>query len=172
MIHSNRRQIVLFLAMIFGIGLIALTSWHRATTKLIYNPSSSAPRGWYVVQATADIHRGDFALVRLPATIAALADERKYLPKAVPLLKSVAAVGGDQVCELRGVVRINDAVAARSLRRDGAGRELIAWTGCGQLRAGDLFLLGTTNSASFDSRYYGPLSASSVIGKAIPVWTW
>ena len=111
-------------------------------------------------------------MVRLPAPIAALADERKYLPKTVPLLKSVAAVAGDQVCEQQGVVRINDAIVARSLQRDGSGRELMAWTGCQKLRAGDLFLLGTTNDASFDSRYYGPLFASSVIGKAIPLWTW
>lgn len=172
MIHANRQQVALLLVMIVGIGLVALPSRLWATAKLIYNPSSSAPLGWYLVQATTDIHRGEFAVVRLPAPIAALADERKYLPKTVPLLKSVAAVAGDQVCEQQGVVQINDAVVARSLQRDGSGRELMAWTGCQKLRAGDLFLLGTTNDASFDSRYYGPLFASSVIGKAIPVWTW
>jgi conjugative transfer signal peptidase TraF len=172
MIHVNRQRVALLLVMIVGIGLVALPSRDWATAKLIYNPSSSAPLGWYLVKATTDIHRGEFAVVRLPAPIAALADERKYLPKAVPLLKSVAAVAGDLVCEQQGVVQINDAVVARSLQRDGAGRELVEWTGCRQLHAGDLFVLGTTNDASFDSRYYGPLSASSVIGKAIPLWTW
>lgn len=172
MIHANRCRVALLLVMIVGIGLVALASQPWATAKLIYNASSSAPLGWYLVKATTDIHRGEFAVVRLPAPIAALADERKYLPKAVPLLKSVAAVAGDQVCEQQGLVRVNDAVVARSLRRDGAGRELVAWTGCRLLHTGDLFLLGTTNSASFDSRYYGPLSAASVIGKAMPVWTW
>lgn len=121
MIHANRQRVALLLVMIVGIGLVALASRHWATAKLIYNASSSAPLGWYLVKATDDIHRGEFAVVRLPTTIAALADERKYLPKAVPLLKSVAAVAGDQVCEVQGLVRINDAVAARSLRRDGAG---------------------------------------------------
>ena len=172
MIHANRRRVALLLVMIVGIGLVALASRHWATAKLIYNASSSAPLGWYLVKATDDIHRGEFAVVRLPAPIAALADKRKYLPKAVPLLKSVAAVAGDLVCEQQGVVRINDAVVARSLQRDGAGRELVAWTGCLKLHAGDVFLLSTTNNSSFDSRYYGPLSASSVIGKSIPVWTW
>lgn len=171
MIDANRRRIVV-IAMIVGIGLIASASRHRAIAILIYNPTSSAPRGWYRVQAPADLHRGDFALVRLPAGVAAFADERRYLPKTVPMVKSVAAVVGDQVCEQTGLVRINDIVVARSLQRDGAGRDLVAWTGCRRLRAGDLFLLGMTNNASFDSRYYGPLSASSVVGKAIPVWTW
>lgn len=172
MIHANRQRVAMLLVMIVGIGLVALPSRPWATAKLIYNPSSSAPRGWYLVKATTDIHRGEFAVVRLPAPIAALANERKYLPKTVPLLKSVAAVAGDQVCEQQRLVRINDAVVARSLQRDGAGRELMAWAGCRRLRAGELFLLGTTNSASFDSRYYGPIFASSVIGRAIPVWTW
>jgi type IV secretory pathway protease TraF len=33
-----------------------------------------------------------------------------------------------------------------------------------------VFLLSVTNRASFDSRYFGPLSASAVIGVAHPVW--
>ena len=127
MIHANRQRVALLLVMIVGIGLVALPSRPWATAKLIYNPSSSAPLGWYLAKVTTDINRGEFAVVRLPAPIAALADERKYLPKAVPLLKSVAAVAGDLVCEQQGVVRINDAVVARSLQRDGAGRELVAW---------------------------------------------
>ena len=37
---------------------------------------------------------------------------------------------------------------------------------------GELFLLSATNPASFDSRYFGPVAVSAVIGSAQPLWTW
>jgi conjugative transfer signal peptidase TraF len=155
-----------------GVSLIAVASGYRVSPKIIYNPSSSAPRGWYVVQTPTQLHRGDFAVVRLPAPIARMADERRYLPKTIPLLKQVAAVAGDRVCERQGVVRVNDVVMARSLLRDGAGRPLSSWSECRALRDQELFLIGLSHAASFDSRYYGPVTVESVIGVAIPLWTW
>ena len=169
MIDANHRRIVFMLAIIVGIGLIVSASRHRAIAKLIYNPTSSAPRGWYRVQTPADLHRGDFALVRLPAGVATFADERRYLPKTVPLVKSVAAVVGDQVCEQKGLVRINDIVVARSLQRDGAGRDLVAWTGCRRLRAGDLFLLGMTNNALLETSRFNGVPVGTLCPAAAPV---
>jgi conjugative transfer signal peptidase TraF len=172
MMHLNGTQIGVILVGIFGVSLISSAAWHRATSKIIYNPSPSAPRGWYLVRPAAQLHRGDFALVQLSAPIAQMADERRYLPRTVPLLKNVGAVSGDRVCEQQGLVRINGIPVAQALARDGSGRVLVAWTDCRRLVAHELFLLGTTSAASFDSRYYGPIDADSVIGIAIPVWTW
>ncbi|MGC5204350.1 S26 family signal peptidase, partial [Klebsiella pneumoniae] len=36
----------------------------------------------------------------------------------------------------------------------------------------EFLLLNPTNHASYDSRYFGPISRPAVIGKAIPLWTW
>jgi conjugative transfer signal peptidase TraF len=168
----DRRQGGALLVVATGVGLIAVASVYRPWPKIIYNPSSSAPRGWYAVKSPTELHRGDFALVRLLAPIARIAGERRYLPRTIPLLKQVAAVAGDLVCERQGFVRVNDVVMARSLLRDGAGRPLSAWNECRPLRDHELFLIGLSNAASFDSRYYGPVSVQSVIGVAIPWWTW
>jgi len=35
-----------------------------------------------------------------------------------------------------------------------------------------LFLLSETNPASFDSRYFEPMTALAVLGVASPLWTW
>ena len=37
---------------------------------------------------------------------------------------------------------------------------------------GDLFLMNWQSDDSLDGRYFGFLPASSVIGRAMPVWTW
>jgi conjugative transfer signal peptidase TraF len=170
--NVNRRRVGAIAVGGLGVILIAIASGYRVSPTIIYNPSSSAPRGWYAVKKPTALRRGDFALVRLPAPIARFADERQYLPKAVPLLKQVGAVAGDRVCERQGFVRVNDLVMARSLLRDGAGRPLSAWNECRPLRDHELFLIGPSNAASFDSRYYGPVSVEAVIGIAIPLWTW
>jgi conjugative transfer signal peptidase TraF len=172
MIQINRRRVGAMAVGALGVILIAIASGYRVSPKIIYNPSRSAPRGLYVVKSPTDLHRGDFALVKLPAPIARIADERRYLPKSIPLLKQVGAVAGDRVCERQGVVRVNDVVMAQSLVRDGAGRPLSAWNECRALRDHELFLIGLSDAASFDGRYYGPVTVESVIGVAIPLWTW
>jgi conjugative transfer signal peptidase TraF len=172
MIPLNHRQIGAVAAMVFAVGLIVFALTYRPSPKIIYNPSSSAPRGWYVVQSPAELSRGDFALVKLPAPIARFADQRGYLPMTVPLLKRVGAVAGDQVCEWRGLVHINGIPTAQSLEQDGAGRLLATWSDCRRLKVVELFLLGTSSAASFDSRYYGPVTVKAVIGVAVPLWTW
>jgi len=172
MIPLSHRQIGAIAAMVFAVGVIVVASTYRPAPKIIYNPSSSAPRGWYMVKSPAEFSRGDFALVKLPVPIARFADQRGYLPMTVPLLKRVGAVAGDRVCERRGLVHINGISAAQSLERDAAGRLLVAWNDCRRLEEVELFLLGLSSAASFDSRYYGPITLNSVIGVAVPLWTW
>jgi len=109
-------------------------------------------------------------LTTLPPDAAALAAQRGYLPARVPLLKRVGAIAPQEVCITGQIVRIDGVPSAALLRADRWSRPLPAWQQCRRLRAGELFLLSATNPASFDSRYFGPVSASAVIGVAHPVW--
>ncbi|MCY1552923.1 Signal peptidase, peptidase S26 [compost metagenome] len=49
------------------------------------------------------------------------------------------------------------------------GRVLRGWRQCRQLVDDELFLLSTGNPESFDSRYFGPVRATAVLGKAHPM---
>jgi type IV secretory pathway protease TraF len=80
----------------------------------------------------------------------------------------VGAVAPQHVCIVAGQVRI-DGVPWPPLPADRLGRPLPSQL-CRRLEPGELFLLSVTNPASFDSRYFGPVSASAVIGVAHPVW--
>jgi len=155
-----------------GAGLLMLCCRPARHPMLIYNPSESAPRGWYAVRATTVVSDRRYVLVRLPPTVQQLAGQRGYLPMGVPLVKNVAASVGDEVCERDGLVQINGVAVAVALPRDGAGREMVAWSGCRRLGDGEVFLVSTTSGASFDSRYYGPMERDAVIGEAIPLWIW
>src|SRR3546814_14361850 len=56
-----------------------------------------------------------------------------------------------------------------ALIRDRNGRSLPAWQGCRTLAAGELLLLNPDHPDSLDGRYFGPLPASTVLGRPLPL---
>lgn len=169
-----RARLVLLALSASGLAALAWASFVSPLPRLVYNPSDSVAVGWYRIdpfeRRQAVLHAGSTVLVPLPADADALAARRGYLPFGIPLLKPVAAVAPQTVCVTGGVVRIDGVPVATVLRVDGMGRPLLAWPSCRRLRPGELFLLSTTNPASFDSRYFGPVRVSAVLGIAHPLW--
>lgn len=173
----SRRALFAFMAL----GLAALCapafvplSAHERVF-VVYNPTDSAPRGWYRVSSidnAASLHVGSIVLARLPADVASFAGQRGYLPSGVPILKRIGAVAPQSVCVQGQTVRIDGAVVAIARTHDGARRPLQVWSQCRALAAGELFLFSDTNEASFDSRYFGPIAVSAVLGIARSLWTW
>lgn len=155
---------------IAAIGFSAACS--DSLAMLLYNPSASAPRGFYWRDPFATYRVGRYAFAHLPAAPAALAAQRGYLPTNVLLLKPIAAVHGDVVCVRHGLAVINGQPIARLLRRDAHGRLLQPWPGCRALEADEVFLLSHNSSASFDGRYFGPVHYSDLRGVATALWTW
>ena len=165
-----RARLVLAALSACGLAALAWASFGLPKPRLIYNPSDSVPVGWYRVDPSDAPRVGSIVLTTLPPDAAALAAQRGYLPTRVPLLKRVGAVAPQEVCIAGSSVRIDGVPSAAVLRADRLGRPLPSWRQCRRLRPGELFLLSRTNPASFDSRYFGPVSASAVIGVARPVW--
>ena len=164
-----------------AVGLVALCApavmqvGARDRVLVVYNPSNSVPRGWYRIgrmEGAASLHVGSIVLARLPADVAAFAAQRGYLPDRVPILKRIGALSPQSVCVREQVVRIDGVMVANARTLDGVHRPLQAWPQCRSLAVGELFLLSDTNPASFDSRYFGPIFASAVLGVAQPLWTW
>ncbi|MCQ4291880.1 S26 family signal peptidase [Pseudomonas stutzeri] len=173
-----RARIVVATLAAIGFAALAWAAFVSPLPRLTYNPSDSVAVGWYCIDPfdgrTASLPRplsvGSIVLTRLPADAGVLAAQRGYLPAHVPLLKRVGAVAPQHVCIAAGQVRIDGVPAAAALPVDRLGRPLPSWPHCRRLAEGELFLLSVTNPASFDSRYFGPVSASAVIGVAHPVW--
>jgi len=148
--------------------LLMLPSLQGTPPRLVWNASGSVPPGLYRI-APGPVGRGDLVLIRLPPNIAELADRRGYLPKSAYLIKFVSAVGGERVCRVGDRVVARGTIVVRALRRDSRGRRMPAWHGCRRLAPGHLFVLGD-DPHSFDSRYFGAVSASNIVGRAVPIW--
>ena len=166
----NRRMLVACIAI--GVAALCVPAVVRFPARLVYNPSESVARGWYRIGSSDELHVGGIVLVRLPAGVAALAAQRGDLPAGVPLLKRIGAVAPQLVCVGEAAVLIDGVAVAAVLAADGVGRPLSPWAQCRALSKGELFLLSNTHAASFDSRYFGTVDASAVIGRAYPLWTW
>lgn len=171
----SRRRVRVLLAGLSAYGLAALAwaSFGTPVPRLVYNPSESVAVGWYRIEPVSSSPKslsvGSIVLTRLPADAATLAAQRGYLPRRIPLLKRVGAVAPQHVCVVNDKVRIDGMTVSTVLHADKLGRPLHAWPDCRRLKSGELFLLSTTNPASFDSRYFGPVRASAVFGVAQPI---
>lgn len=173
--NVNARRGVLWACMALGTVTLCMPDAMLIPISIVYNPSDSVARGWYRVggiDGANPLHPGSIVLARLPVGAATLAAQRGYLPAGVPILKRIGAIAPQVVCIRERIVRIDGAAVATVRMHDGAFRSMPSWTQCGALAEGELFLLSDTNAASFDSRYFGPIAASAVIGVAQPLWTW
>lgn len=155
--------------------LCGATLWQivRPTVpRLLYNPSPSAPIGWYRLERDASVRRGDRVAVYVPEAVRILATERHYLPPNIPLIKTVWAVGGEEICHENGRVHATGRASLIVLTHDSRGRPLPLIDGCYTLPDGHVFLVSTDIPSSFDSRYFGPVPVSDVLGRVHYLGRW
>jgi conjugative transfer signal peptidase TraF len=158
-----------FVAVGFGVGVVLGSAALPPAPRLLWNATASAPIGLYSVSPGALVAPGDMVIARVPARFRAMAAERRYVPTNVPVVKRVAAVGGDEVCAVGLQIFVEGRPVADRRRVDGKGRPMPLWSGCIRLHGRQFFLL-MDNPASFDGRYFGPTDGSDVIGKAHLLW--
>lgn len=155
-----------------------------AMIDLRINLSPSVPIGLYVAEravssASKHVDRGWLVEVCLPEEVARWGHARGYLTRGscadglAPVGKAVFAVAGDTVSVSAAGLGIGQVVApnTRALTHDFRGRPL-APVGEGRhvVAPGEVWLVSTYSAASWDSRYYGPVSVTRVIARLRPVW--
>lgn len=143
------------------------------------NLTPSEPLGlWRIVKLNRPPAAGDVVFICPPRTAAMQeARGRGYLRSGLcpggiaPLIKKVIAIAGQRV-DIGISVSIDGHPVPRSdLRhRDGLGRPLTPFGG-GIVPAGRVFL-HSSFGGSYDSRYFGPVPASGILGLAQQVLTY
>jgi conjugative transfer signal peptidase TraF len=165
----NGRCPTLFTAIV-ATGLL-LSTIGGTTPHYIWNASNSVPIGLYRIQATTRLAVTELVAVQPPDLLAAFLDLNGYLPIGVPMLKRVLALPGQTVCRTGLQIAVDGVDVGDARERDGQNRPLPVWHGCRVIADGDVFVMNGQPADSLDSRYFGPLPASAVIGRAVPVWT-
>jgi type IV secretory pathway protease TraF len=106
-----------------------------------------------------------------PEDLATRLAEGGYLPRGVPLIKRVLALPGQHVCRRELTIIVDGIEMGAAHERDRRGRLLPAWQGCRTIHQAEVFLMNWDEPASIDSRYFGPLPLSVIVGRAVPLWT-
>jgi conjugative transfer signal peptidase TraF len=155
----------------FAVMSVGVLSFFPVTPRLIWNASASMPIGFYTIAPAERLDVTDLVVVNAPEPLASFLAERHYLPLGVPLLKRVAALPGQQVCRRGAHVTVDGIDMGDALARDRLGRELPTWQGCRRIADDEVFLMNWWVEDSLDGRYFGPLPATSIVGRALPLWT-
>lgn len=151
-------------------GLFVGVAWLKPHPRLLWNASASAPIGLYRLHEAEHPAIGDLVAIMPPTALARFMADRHYLPQGLPLLKRIAALPGQRVCRRSARVTIDGKHVAVALLHDRRGRSLSVWRGCRTVKTGSLFLINASPD-SLDSRYFGALRASGLIGRAQPILT-
>jgi conjugative transfer signal peptidase TraF len=151
-----------------GVGLSAI---FHPVPKLIWNASASVPVGLYAIRPTGALYVTELVAVRPPEPLATFLAGRRYLQTGVPLLKRILALPGQRVCRSDLTITVDGIAMGDALDRDSRGRKLPVWQGCRTVEGGEVFLMNWQSTDSLDGRYFGVLSASTIIGRADPLWT-
>lgn len=136
---------------------------------LLLNTSPSEPVGLYR-RVRAEPAVGRMVAFRPPAAA------QPYLRLAQPgrargsILKTVAAGEGALACA-DAQLTIDGRALGPVASKDRAGRPLPAWRGCRRLGRGEYMVFSDRIPNSFDSRYYGPVSETQLLGVYVPLWT-
>ena len=155
---SRSGVLVLGVAIITAVGALA-----AAKPTLLLNRSPSEPPGLYV-RAGRDLGVGSIIAFRTPSAAFPYADLSMAYLHHRPLLKAVSAGPGDRVCTNDGELIINGRATAPIATRDRQGRALPRWQGCRRMAQDELFVFSARVPNSFDSRYYGPVHRTDVLG--------
>jgi conjugative transfer signal peptidase TraF len=164
---SRRILIVLAVALVFSTLLVAAMAL-KPLPLLLWNASDSVPVGLYLVRKRQP-HIGEIAVIAPPDWVRLYASSRGYLPADVWLLKPMVATSSSVVCRVGNIVLVDGKPVARAKKIDGQHRILPVWKGCRTLKSEEIFVLAKPRN-SFDSRYFGPIKRSDIIGTAHLIW--
>ena len=151
--------------------VVLMTMSPKPVPSLVWNASSSVPIGLYRVLPAGKLIVTDLVVALPPYPLATVLAEGGYLPRDVLLIKRLLALPGQTVCRDARAVTVDGIAMGEAREQDRHGRLLPTWQGCQVVGEGQVFLMNWDEPDSLDGRYFGPISAAAILGRAQPIWT-
>ena len=171
---SSKKPITRCRRAVVALAVVATTilSLGPCFGKQIYlNVTDSVPVGLYLLSTNEGFEKNDLLLLRRPHDLESLAQNRPWLRTRTVFLKRLQGRAGDRFCATEQTFTLAErTVPVAANDRDGEPLPHLP-SGCQEVPEGAFIVLGD-NQSSFDSRYFGPVDESLVIGKAIPIFVW
>jgi conjugative transfer signal peptidase TraF len=162
-----KHQKILLVVAAVGLAFLATKPLVSPVPLVIWNTSDSVPVGLYLISKRQP-NIGEIAIIKPAEWVHIYAASRAYLPEDAWLLKPIYAVRPSTICRFGKYVFVDGKHVAKAKNIDKMGRVLPVWKGCKRLAPAQLFVLGHHRD-SFDSRYFGPVDNSQVVGTAFPL---
>jgi conjugative transfer signal peptidase TraF len=164
-------RLLTLITMICAAAVVVATMGPKPSPSLVWNASESVPLGLYRLQPPGKLAVTDLVVAMPPEPLATFLAKAGYLPHGVPLIKRVLALPRQTVCRTGLAITVDGVEMGTASERDRRGRPLPAWQDCRVVSKREVFLMNWDEPASLDGRYFGPIAASSIIGRAEPLWT-
>ena len=128
------------------------------------------PKGFYLITPIKEIKRFDIIEFRPPIDILNFMKEKRWIPASGLIIKYVFALPGDHACIKKQTLWINNKKIGKVHRFYDKNKLLPQTKICGKLVDDQYLLLSTESERSFDSRYFGVISAQNILGHATPIF--
>lgn len=157
---------------LFFLGLLAIivSIIKRAGYHVTYSATASMPQGFYLVVPIKQVERYDIVEFLPPKAALDFVRNLHWIPKSGLIIKYVFAIPGDDVCVRNEAIWINGKRIGKVYRFYAFEKLLPQTKICGKLADDQYLLLSTKKARSFDGRYFGAISSSSILGRAIPIF--
>jgi signal peptidase I len=138
--------------------------------KVAIQPTESMPKGIYRILPPEHIHKGDIVIFEFPESVAHM-KSRMWVPSESGLLmKPVQGVLNDQITVTTDSVYINDIYFGEVKTQDRQELPLPIFKGRHLIKK-DFYFVASRHKNSFDSRYFGLITRSTIQGIAKPILT-
>jgi type IV secretory pathway protease TraF len=161
---------LLTLGFILGAAAALLFVTPPSAPLIVYIGTPSVPIGFYRLTA-APIAEGRLVLFPPPAGLLEYQPFQVRGAHGALLMKPVIATAGRVVCAGADGVTVADRGTFPQDGSDSQGRPLPQYRDCRPMEHGEAFVLSDRVPRSLDSRYFGPVNETTILGVYVPLWT-
>ena len=176
--YTTMKRFIILLTLI--ILVLVLIIFAAKKEHIIFNTTSSFPLGLYKISSKEHYNKGDLvSFCAMPSSTFTKMIEEGYTqpnpncPDKTPqLLKKIVALAGDNITIEKSLLVNNKPIKNSTIFKKDHNGNLLYTQSSQTIKRGYFWAMSDYNEKSYDSRYFGQVPLSNIIGIATPILTW